>query len=254
MISSSEIKLIKSLEMKKYRFEHGLFVVEGEKIVAELLQSGLKIREIFCSGEHSPFSKQPNCRIISEKQLERISFLKTPNKVLAVAEIPETVFSAVNTEAIGQSLILALDSINDPGNLGTILRIANWYGIGAVLCSDGCVDCFSPKVVQSSMGALFRTSVFYGDLVVNLRSLKEAFGFRVYSAELGGISVYESEISPKSILVLGSESHGISPEISLLADLKIEIPSYPPGNTAMESLNVGVAAGILCAEFRRNHT
>jgi TrmH family RNA methyltransferase len=251
MISTSEIKFIKSLEVKKYRHNNRLFVVEGEKLINELIDSEYTIHNFFCTDDYTNNLNYSNFRVVSQKELERISFLKTPNKVLAVVEMPQNDFSLDKISIGKNSLLLGLDGISDPGNMGTILRIANWYGIETIVCSDDCVDCYSPKVVQASMGALFRTQIYIGDLAQYIMQLKQEKNVPVYSSELGGKSVYDSTISTNALLLLGSESHGIRPEISDLADHKVLIPSFPEGNQAMESLNVGVAAGILCAEFRR---
>lgn len=252
MISLSEIKLIKSLEIKKFRLEHQLFVVEGEKLVDEVLSSDFRVKEIYATDEFISNKNFP-IRRISEKELSRISFFKTPNKVLAVVEIPSNDGLDDIIESYNLGLTIGLDGVGDPGNMGTIIRIANWYGVNYLFCSEDCVDCYAPKVVQSSMGALFRTKIIYGSLQNFIIQLKSKFGVSVYSTELGGGSIYSHKIMPKSMLIFGSESHGVRSSISELADYKILIPSYPPENSDMESLNVGVAVGITCSEFRREN-
>ncbi|MDD4746838.1 MAG: RNA methyltransferase [Salinivirgaceae bacterium] len=250
MISVSEIKFIKSLEIKKYRIDNQLFVVEGEKLVLELLDSNYIIKDLFATDGFSHKTKVP-IRPISEKELHRISFLKTPNKILAVVEMPS--FDACDSIFLDSKigLTIGLDGVRDPGNMGTILRIANWYGIRFVFCSADCVDCYSPKVVQSSMGALFRTQVIYGDLPDFITKMKNGNQSAIFTTELGGTSIYDQEIASNSMLIFGSESHGVRPEISILSDQRLLIPSFPPNGRDMESLNVGVAVGITCAEFRR---
>ncbi|HOG19534.1 MAG TPA: RNA methyltransferase [Salinivirgaceae bacterium] len=251
VVSASEIKFIKSLGVKKYRQEHGLFVVEGEKVVGELLESGFVVRDVFCTEEYSGSVKYDKCRVVTNKQLERLSFFKTPNKVLAVAEIPKDECNIEQFLSQDKLLLLGLDNINDPGNMGTIIRIANWFGIKYIVCSPECVDCYSPKVVQASMGSLFRVNIYYDDLSKVIKNIKKSGEISVYSSNMDGVSVYETVIQNRALLLLGNESHGIRNEISALADYKIKLPSFPAGNSSMESLNVSVAAGVLCAEFRR---
>jgi TrmH family RNA methyltransferase len=251
VVSSSEIKFIKSLGIKKYRQEYGLFVVEGEKVVGELLESDFTVRDLFCIEEYAGLIKYDKCRVITDKQLERLSFFKTPNKVLAVVEIPKNKYNIEQFLSQDKLLLLGLDNINDPGNMGTIIRIANWFGIENIVCSPESVDCYSPKVVQSSMGSLFRVNIYYDDLARAINNIKKSGEVYIYSSNIDGISIYETPIQNRAMLLLGNESHGIRNEISALADYKIKLPSFPAGNSSMESLNVGVAAGVLCAEFRK---
>ena len=251
MVSSSEIKFIKSLGIKKYRQEYGLFVVEGEKVVGELLESDFTVRDLVSIEESAGLIKYDKCRVITDKQLERLSFFKTPNKVLAVVEIPKNKYNIEQFLSQDKLLLLGLDNINDPGNMGTIIRIANWFGIENIVCSPESVDCYSPKVVQSSMGSLFRVNIYYDDLARAINNIKKSGEVYIYSSNIDGISIYETPIQNRAMLLLGNESHGIRNEISALADYKIKLPSFPAGNSSMESLNVGVAAGVLCAEFRK---
>lgn len=249
MLSSAKIKFIRSLEHKKNRKDSKIFVAEGVKIVGEALLSGYNVSEIFMT-EDSPVEIPTNIdtHIISHKNLERISFLKTPNKILALIEIPEY---KQEIPPIKTQIVLALDSINDPGNMGTIIRIANWYGISVILCSDDCVDCYSPKVVQSAMGSMFRTNIIYSDLHKTLAEIKQKQQVTIYSAELTGQSIYDIKLNNTGVVLIGSEAYGVSQSISLLADHKIKIPPYPVHNKNMESLNAAIATGIICAEFRR---
>jgi len=250
MLSISQIKLIKSLEHKKFRQEHNIFVAEGIKIVEELLLSDYEIEEIYMTNNISlNIPTNVNHSIISQKELNRISFLKTPNKILALVKIPTY---SLDIKNFNKELILALDNINDPGNMGTIIRIANWYGISIILCNNNCVDCYNPKVIQSAMGAIFRTKLIYSDLQEIINKIKSSENIPIYAANLNGTSLYNTSTSDYGIIVIGNEAHGISHAISSLADYKIKIPSFPAENPIMESLNAGVATGIICAEFRKN--
>ena len=249
MLSTAKIKFIRSLEHKKFRKEAKIFVVEGVKAVKELLSSEYVIAEIFMTDDCTlEIPATIESHIISHKSLERISILKTPNKILALAEIPD---NEQNISNVNNQLILALDNISDPGNMGTIIRIANWYGISIILCNNDCVDCYSPKVVQSAMGAIFRTKIIYSDLDKTLSEMKKKHHITLYSTELTGQSIYDIELNNSGIILIGNESHGVSESLSLLSDYKIKIPSYPADNQNMESLNAGIATGIICAEFRR---
>lgn len=248
MLTNSQIKHILSLKQKKFRIEHQQFVVEGVKVVKELLSSPYKVDALYVLGEladelAAASSVVPT--IITEMQLQKISNLDTPNNVLAVASIPEPsyAFHQFNTK-----LILALDSINDPGNLGTIIRTAAWFGIDTIICSPNTTDAWNPKAVQASMGALFRTNVVYADMKKVVEEYNSA-DVPVYATTLNGTDIYKATLSPNGLIVIGSESHGVSPELLALIDKKLLIPSFSSG--AAESLNASVAAGVVCSEFRR---
>ncbi|HON17824.1 MAG TPA: RNA methyltransferase [Salinivirgaceae bacterium] len=252
MLSSTKIKLIRSLDKKKKRIETNLFVVEGEKMVLELFNSSFKVRELYHTPDFIPPATQAPCYTISQSELERISFLTTPNKVLAIVEIPKSVeFDYSNLGLSNEQLFLGLDSISDPGNFGTILRIANWYGVEYLFCSPQCVDCYSPKVVQASMGAIFRTKIIYSPLEEVIMNLRQNGKVSIVSSELSGKSLYTFYHNSPLFLILGNEAHGVSQSVSALCDHRIKIPSYPPHNTTMESLNVAIAAAVFCSEFRR---
>lgn len=217
-------------------------------MVKELLSSPYKVDALYVLGEladelAAASSVVPT--IITEMQLQKISNLDTPNNVLAVASIPEPsyAFHQFNTK-----LILALDSINDPGNLGTIIRTAAWFGIDTIICSPNTTDAWSPKAVQASMGALFRTNVVYADMKKVVEEYNSA-DVPVYATTLNGTDIYKATLSPNGLIVIGSESHGVSPELLALIDKKLLIPSFSSG--AAESLNASVAAGVVCSEFRR---
>lgn len=235
-ISNIEIKKIRSLSQKKYRQEYGLFVVEGEKMLREVVSSGFIIDSIYRKEE------------IGEKSMSRISMLSSPSPVLAVVKIPDNDELQIKSSLSGLSL--ALDSINDPGNMGTIMRIADWFGIKTIYSSPGSVDIYNPKVVQASMGAIFRVKTIYTDLRELTLRYKEA-GKCVYGAFLDGEIIYETKLSADGLIIIGNESEGISDDLAKLIDRKIFIPPYPAEAINSESLNAAVATAIICSEFRR---
>ncbi|MBR5100594.1 MAG: RNA methyltransferase [Bacteroidales bacterium] len=247
MLSKNEIKEIRALGQKKFRDEQGLFVVEGEKLVEEALRSEFEVVRHFRVEE------------IGEETMARISQLTHPSPALAVLRQPKPQLPQI----LPGELVLALDGIRDPGNLGTILRIADWFGIRQVLASEDTVELYNPKVVQATMGAIFRVRVHYCDLVTMLRcpvrpgmteEVKPGMteeAVPVYGTFLEGDSIYETPLTKGGILVMGSEANGISPEVAATITQKLHIPPYPPDAHTSESLNVAVAAAIACAEFRR---
>ncbi len=249
MLSKRIISEIRSLHLAKNRKEQGLFIVEGEKTVHELLESPYVVKMLIGPPGyfHLDSVKNESIEILdaSEADLSKISMLKTPNKVLAIAEIPsELVFSADNF--VGPALVL--DGIKDPGNLGTMIRTAEWFGVKAVICSDDTVDCFNPKVVQSAMGSLFRVPVLYKELGPLVQQLKQANKFVFAGATLHGDGFpVQIQNSRNLFIFIGSESHGISHQIAQLLDYKITI-AQSPGNKA-ESLNAAVACGILLSSL-----
>jgi TrmH family RNA methyltransferase len=242
MITRAEILDIKSLATKQGREELGAFIAEGEKLVGEIRNSSLRIRRIlqtkpiFSDGE-----------IIREKEMERISQLKSANSVLAVVELPRHSLTKVNPE---KSLVLALDRVQNPGNLGTIIRLADWFGISDIFCSESTADCYNPKVIQATMGAILRVRVHYLPLADFLaRTAKE--GTPIYGTMLDGENIYEGELSTNGVIVMGNEGRGVSRECAEHFSHRLLIPSYPPERQGSESLNVAMATGIVCAEFRR---
>ena len=249
MTTKAEIKKYKSLSSKKHRDEHGLFIVEGVKVVEEFLQSNLKL-SILLTDDDDIFSSYTKLGIntdrISSKDISQISNLKTPNKLIAIFEKPS---ESIDRDLIDSSYTLILDNINDPGNLGTIIRIADWFGIKQIICSPNTVDKFNPKVIQSTMGSLTRVIVAYTDLPVFIESLNNSVP--VYGTFLEGENIYTSELQKNGLIVMGSESHGVSAEIEKFVGNKIHIPSFNTSGTHAESLNVGVATGIICSEFAR---
>lgn len=245
-ISANEIKRVRSLSDKKFRDRYGLFCVEGEKMVDEALRSGFDVETVYRKDE------------IGEEQMSRISSLSSPSPVLAVVRKPQDInlsSEVALSSALGQSgLYLALDSIRDPGNLGTILRVADWFGIDAVFAAPDTVDVFNPKVVQATMGAIFRVKFHYAEIPALCRAAVSAGG-NVYGTFLDGSDMYEKQLNTgkdsPSVIVIGNESNGISDEVAGLVSDRLYIPPYPKNDTGSESLNAAVATAITVAEFRR---
>ena len=240
MITRAEILDIKALATKQGREEQGAFIAEGEKLVDEIRHSSLRIRRIlqtrpiFTDGEP-----------VSEKEMERISQLKTANSVLAVVEKPTHKLSVVQPN---KSLVLALDRVQNPGNLGTIIRLADWFGISDIVCSEDCADCFNPKVVQATMGAILRVRVHYTNLPQWLAAQRDT---KVYGTFLEGENIYNAQLDKSGIIVMGNEGQGISDEVAKCVSHKLLIPPYPADRCGSESLNVAVATAVICSEFRR---
>jgi TrmH family RNA methyltransferase len=238
MLSKNQIKLIISLKQKKQRELHGLFVVEGLKGINELLQSHFKLEALYDTGDS--FSGSPEAIKISEKELQKISFLKTPNTALAVFKIPET------QPVEYTKLVVALDSIRDPGNLGTIIRLCDWFGVRDLICSVGTVDCYNPKVIQATMGSITRVNINY----LSLETVLVEQPCNVFGAFMDGDTIYSETLPNNGILVLGNEANGISKSIEQLVTKRLSIPRFGAQN-ATESLNVATAAAIMLSEFRR---
>lgn len=236
-ISNADIKRIRALSQKKYREEYGLFVVEGEKMLNEVLNSDFVIESVYRKDD------------IGENSMSRISMLASPSPVLTTVQIPDK--SEIRKRDILSTLSLAIDSINDPGNMGTIMRLADWFGIDTIYVTEDSVDIYNPKVVQASMGAIFRVKVIYTDLNELVSEYKEA-KIPVYGAFLDGEIIYEAELSDKGLIVIGNESTGISDNIGKMVDKRLFIPPYPASaENATESLNVAIATSIICYEFRK---
>ncbi|MGB0880557.1 MAG: TrmH family RNA methyltransferase [Polaribacter sp.] len=240
-ISKNQLKLITSLSQKKYRQKHQLFIAEGIKLVQEMVKSSFSVERIFCTDDFSiPISDDRITRI-SDANLKKISHLKTPNKVLGIFKIPD------EKPLQNNGLILALDTINDPGNLGTIIRLCDWFGITQLICSTATVDCYNPKVVQASMGSLTRVSIQYIDLEEYLKEIN----LPTFIADINGENVYQINLPKEGILILGNEANGVSESIKTLVKNKVSIPRF--GNIQQtESLNVATATAILLSEFRRS--
>ena len=244
-LSANKIKFIRSLHQKKFRDEHNLFIAEGEKIVEEALRSGYNVKELFYENE------------IGKEAMSRISNLSSPSPVLAVIEkpnfTPDKLLQGISNDMSGRKpLYLALDGVKDPGNLGTIIRVADWFGVDAIFASPGSVEVWNPKVVQATMGAIFRKQVIYTDLSNVCKSFADA-GLPVYGTFLDGKNLYENlpQEHKCGLVVMGSESFGISAQLESLITNKLLIPPYPANAQTSESLNVAIATAIICAEFRR---
>ena len=253
MLSKNKQKLIRSLDRKKNRDAEGLFLAEGPKLVTELLAH---FRCRLLVGEPAVLSKVPfeeNAvaeRVeVTAEELARVSLQRAPQGVLAVFEKPQPVAAQSLLPVAGRSLCLALDGVQDPGNVGTIVRIADWWGIEHVICSQDTADVFAPKTVQSTMGALGRVGVHYTDLPAWLDELSA--GTPVYGTLLDGDNLYDSELTPHGIIVMGNEGNGLSSAVRERVSHRLLIPSFPPDRPTSESLNVAVATAVTCAEFRR---
>ena len=238
MLSKNEQKQIRLLGQKKHRSKLGFFIAEGEKIVQELVQEDFELDTIFSSKEidFAPY------RLIDQETLNKVSHLKAASSILAIFKIP----GIISTEQVSDSFSLALDSVSDPGNLGTIIRLCDWFGIKNIYCSPDTVDCYNPKAIQSTMGSIARVNCHY----VDLKNLIEQSKVPVYGATLDGSSHYDLSFGKKGILVMGSESHGISAQLLEKINQRVTIPANLPGKHA-ESLNVATATAILLAEISR---
>jgi len=248
MLSKSKIKYIRSLEMKKFRTESGNFLAEGNKLVGDILPF---FECELLLAKPSWMAQQGDIRAgeliaADESDIEKASLLKTPQDVLAVFKQPNY---QLNKEELKQSLSLVLDGVQDPGNLGTIVRLADWFGIKNVICSPDTADIFNPKTVQATMGAIARVKVFYTSLPELLNDFTD---FPVYGAFLEGKNIYEEKLTTAGLIVMGNEGKGISRPVAKYISRKLYIPNYPVDAQTTESLNVAVATAIICSEFRRS--
>ena len=244
MISKNQIKFIRSLKLKKNRDAHNCFIVEGEKMVEEILQSDFVLIEIFTTRYwKSSIERTIKIHRISEKELERISTLKTPNTLLAIVEKPKL---KLDISKIQNGLTLALDDIKNPGNLGTIIRVCDWFGVQNIICSNNSVDVYNPKVIQATMGSITRVNLYYTNLEEMTKNLSNKFP--IYGAFMDGKDISDLNLETNALLVMGSESFGISKEVSKLITEKIAIKREKKG---AESLNVAIATSILLYEFKR---
>ncbi len=244
-LTKNEIKFIKSLHLKKNRTDQKLFIVEGVKLINELLiQDKFDIHTLYHTKDFNlkTLKSSIKCIEVSVKDLERISNFKTPNKVLAV--VKQVANQNINYNE--NNLVLLLDDVSDPGNLGTIIRTADWFGVTQIIASKNTVECFNPKVIQASMGAIYRMNYFVEDLKDIIPKFK-AQKFDILAAVIDGDNIFELNMPSKSVLVMGSESHGVSNEILSMVTQKISIPKF--GQT--ESLNVAMATGIILAEYKK---
>ncbi len=243
MISKNQLKLIRALGQKKQRKQLGQFLVQGEKNTLELLNSGFRVKHIFATAEfiqeHSALLPTEITVEATEQELTKVSTLSSNNSVIAIAEIPETELSSLT------GITLVLDGVSDPGNLGTIIRVADWYGIKQIICSTDCADTYNPKAISSTMGSFTRVSVSYQDLEQVLSQTK----LPIYGAFLEGESIHKSNLEGDCLILMGSESHGIRDVAASFVTNKITIPSFG----AAESLNVAMATGIILDNFKRTN-
>lgn len=242
-MTKAEIQFVRSLSDKRVRDAERLFIAEGDKLIGEILQSGWRVRNLYALEGHF----DGRAERVSEKEMERISQLKSASTSLAVVEQPrlKTAKSAPAT-----ALSLALDGVQNPGNLGTIIRLADWFGVEDIYCSEDTADCFNPKVVQATMGAILRVRVHYLPLADFLRRTRES-GVEVYGTMLDGQNIYDVELAPTGVIVMGNEGRGVSRECAASFSQRLLIPAYSVAGQGSESLNVAMATGIVCAEFRR---
>ena len=244
MISKNQVKLIRQLEQKKYRQREGLFVAEGPKVVGDLMRRW-QPATVFATDDYTPPVTVEVQRITAD-ELRRTSLLQHPQQVLALFPLPNVQRSTFNVQ---RSIILALDGVQDPGNLGTIIRIADWFGIDDIVCSEDTADAWNPKVVQATMGSIARVNISYTNLPALLDRLPA--DTPVYGTLLDGDNIYSQPLSARGIIVMGNEGNGLSAEVRRRVTHRLLIPSFREGDGA-ESLNVAVATAIVCSEFRRS--
>lgn len=240
MVSKSQIKLITSLQQKKYRKQEQLFIAEGIKVVQELLHSNFELLDLYTTKQDFLTVQKDKVHAITADELKKISALTTPNTCLAVFKIPKA------KERVEEGLIIALDDVRDPGNLGTIIRLCDWFGVATLFCSEESVDVYNPKVVQATMGSISRVNVVYGNLETFLLQSK----LPVFGTFMDGKSIYQEKLPKEGIIVMGNEANGISSAVEKLVAKRIAIPRF--GNLQVtESLNVATATAIILSEFKR---
>ena len=248
MISKNKIKYIRALELEKNRNKEGKFVAEGFKVVDDLL--ALQPADlIVATGEwllDKHFGAETEVIEVTDEELKKVRFLQHPQQVLAVFRQATSGDYSINSS----ELSLALDGVQDPGNLGTIIRIADWFGITHIYCSQDTADVYNPKVVQATMGSIARVKVEYGDLLGLVESLPA--DVPVYGTLLDGDNIYQQKLENRGLIVMGNEGKGISPELAKKVNHKLLIPNFPKGRATADSLNVAIATAITCSEFRRN--
>lgn len=251
MLSKQVTKIVQNLEKKKFREKYNLFKIEGTKLVGELLHTHLKIRHIIAFTEwiEQNRSNLSNADIseVTLHEMRAISNFQSPPEVIALAEIPVHHYTK---EEVESTLSLALNGIQDPGNLGTILRVADWFGIRHILCDHDCANAYNPKCIQASMGAIFRVHPYYLELPKAIQELKLS-NFPVFGTFLDGKNIYTTTLTTRGLIVMGNEGKGIAPDIEVLTDTKLTIPNFVTTDEGSESLNVGVATGIILSEFKR---
>ena len=246
MISKNQQKFIRQLEQKKYRKREGLFVAEGTKVVGDLLKRYTPEAIYSTLQWQAPDGISP--QIVTDEELQRISFQQHPQQVLALFPIPSQAGDYPQTLLNEQTLTLALDGVQDPGNLGTIIRIADWFGVNTLICSEDTADAWNPKVVQATMGSLARVNIIYTSLTTLLDYLPD--NFPVYGTFLDGKDIYTEHLTSGGLIIMGNEGNGISEEVRQRVNHHLLIPNFHQGETA-DSLNVAIATAITCSEFRR---
>jgi len=255
MLSINKRKHIQQLSQKKQRDQQGLFIAEGAKLVLDLIRGGLVPQTVVGEDDAlTEFNKKLSISAqmemidATEADMKSISQLKTPSKLLAVFAKPK----GADAFEKPQDIVLVLDEIQDPGNLGTIIRIADWFGIRRIICSDTCADAFNPKTIQATMGAIARVSVVETDLVELFKHNQLDWKLPVYGTFLEGTNIYKTALKKNGFIVMGNEGKGISAKVSPFVSDKLFIPNYPEGEITSESLNVAAATAIVCSEFRRS--
>ncbi len=253
MLSKNRVKYVRSLEMKKFRKADNVFVAEGHKLVGDLLDvfscTYLAATAEWLALHASWLQQQSGVEIkeVTDDELKRLSFQETPQQVLAVFKQPT--YDVDVNEVAKRELCLVLDDVQNPGNLGTIVRLADWFGIEHIFCSRGCADIYNPKTVQATMGGIARVQTHYVDLPAMLSALDKSIP--VYGTFLDGENLYQKKLEHRGLIVMGNEGKGVSKAVEAFVSERLYIPNYPPGRTTSESLNVAIATAIVCAEFRR---
>lgn len=244
-MTKAEIQQLRALKDKRARDEERVFIAEGEKLVGEILDSQFVVRKVYSTDERL---RGANVEHVTKQEMERISQLTTPTTTLAVVEQPRHTLSPSHLRG---KLTLALDGVQNPGNMGTIMRLADWFGVEDIICSRECADCYNPKVVQATMGAILRVRVHYVDDLAKILGDAKNMGLNIYGTLLDGGNIYGESLTQEGIIVMGNEGRGVSAECREMLTHKLLIPPYPADSPTSESLNVAMATGIILSEFRR---
>lgn len=244
-MTKAEIQQLRALKDKRERDRERLFIAEGEKLVEEILDSHFVVRRVLTTDAKH---KGANIELITKQEMERISQLTTPTTMLAVVEQPN---NRLSIDKLCHNLVVALDGVQNPGNLGTIIRLADWFGVEEIICSRECADCYNPKVVQATMGAILRVRIHYVDNLSKLLHEARDMGMNIYGTLLDGNNIYHEKLDNKGIIVMGNEGRGVSDECRNMLTHKLLIPPFPADCPTSESLNVAMATGIILSEFRR---
>lgn len=244
-MTKAEIQQLRALKDKRERDRERLFIAEGEKLVEEILDSHFVVRRVLTTDAKH---KGANIELITKQEMERISQLTTPTTMLAVVEQPN---NRLSIDKLCHKLVVALDGVQNPGNLGTIIRLADWFGVEEIICSRECADCYNPKVVQATMGAILRVRIHYVDNLSKLLHEARDMGMNIYGTLLDGNNIYHEKLDNKGIIVMGNEGRGVGDECRNMLTHKLLIPPFPADCPTSESLNVAMATGIILSEFRR---